>query len=279
MNKNLNNDSEEFYKIPKNRELAAQYHLLYEISLPYGLDLNDRVDINKSATRVTATLGNYSTREVREFLDHAEIWLTQNTPDYMHAKATGATVMFSYISQRNIQSMLRGNVIAIIAISIILMLALKSFGMGALSIIPNAVPIAMTFGLWAITFGNIGMAAASVSAVALGIVVDDTVHFLSKYLRARRDQGLDKPEAIRYAFRTVGVALVVTTMILTIGFLVMATSAFQINEQLGLMTAATMIVALVIDFTLLPCLLLLGHTDKSSQKGVQDEQTIPKAAE
>lgn len=279
LNKNLNNDAPEFYDIPENRELAAQYHLLYEISLPYGLDLNDRVDIDKSATRVTATLGNYSTGEVREFLVRSENWLSQNTPEYMHAKPTGATVMFSFISLRNIHSMLRGNVVAIIVISIILMIALKSFGLGVLSLIPNAAPIAMTFGLWAITFGNIGMAAASVSAVALGIVVDDTVHFLSKYLRARREQGLDKPEAIRYAFRTVGIALVVTTIILTIGFLVMATSAFQINEQLGLMTAATMVVALIIDFTLLPGLLLLGHNDKSSKKGAKNDESFVQAAE
>ena len=72
-------------------------------------------------------------------------------------------------------------------ISFIMIFALRSLGIGMLSLIPNGVPILMTFGLWAIVFGNIGMAAASVSAVALGIVVDDSVHFLSKYLRARRE--------------------------------------------------------------------------------------------
>ena len=280
LNKNMHGDNPDWHKIPESRELAAQYNLLYELSLPYGLDLNDRLDIEKSASRITATLGNLTTKHTREFLDRSENWLVENTPEYMHAKSTGPTVMFSYISERNIKGMLKGNAIAIVIISIIMILALRSFGIGLLSLLPNSVPILMTFGLWAVTFGNIGMAAASVSAVALGIVVDDSVHFLTKYLRARREKGMDKPEAIRYAFSTVGIALVVTTVILTLGFLVMALSAFQINEQLGLMTAATMIVALIIDFTFLPTLLMVGHKDTNETKGVSNEEkNIPQAAE
>jgi len=141
------------------------------------------------------------------------------------------------------------------------MLALRSIGIGALSLIPNAVPILMTFGLWGLLAGKIGMASATVSAVALGIVVDDSVHFLSKYLRARREKGLDKAEAIKYAFETVGLALVVTTIILTFGFLVMTLSTFQMNQQLGMMTAVTMVLALIMDFTLLPALLLIGKQE------------------
>lgn len=265
LNKNMHGDDQEWYKIPEARDESAQYLLLYELSLPYGLDLNDRIDIDKSATRVTATLGNMTTREVRAFLARSEGWLKDNAPNYMHATATGPTVMFSYISERNIHGMLRGNAVAIVIISVIMMVALRSFGIGLLSLIPNGVPILMTFGLWALVFGNIGMAAASVSAVALGIVVDDSVHFLAKYLRARREKGLDRPQAVQYAFHTVGIALIVTTVILTLGFLVMSASAFQVNEQLGFMTAATMVVALIMDFTLLPALLLVGHKSTDNE--------------
>ncbi len=279
LNKNMHGDDDGWYKVPDDRALAAQYLLLYELSLPYGLDLNDRVDIDKSATRITASLGNMTTKETRVFLDRSEGWLRDNTPKYMHAISTGPTVMFSYISERNIKGMLKGNAVAIVIISIIMMVALRSFGIGLLSLIPNGVPILMTFGLWAVVFGNIGMAAASVSAVALGIVVDDSVHFLTKYLRARREKGLDKAEAIHYAFSTVGIALIVTTVILTLGFLVMALSTFQINEQLGLMTAATMVVALIMDFTLLPTLLMVGHKDKEEKGSQNEDDTVPHPAE
>lgn len=264
LNKNMHGDDPAWFRVPDNRELAAQYLLLYEMSLPYGLDLNDRVDLDKSSSRITATLSDQSTQDVRAFLDRSEHWLSKNTPDYMHAKPTGPTVMFSFISQRNIEGMFKGNTIAIIAISLIIMLTLRSFRIGLLSIIPNTIPILMTMGLWALTYKQIGMASATVTSVALGIMVDDSVHFLTKYLRARREEGMDKVAAIHYAFRTVGKALIVTTVVLTLGFLVMATSSFQINMQLGLITAVTMVIALIMDFTLLPALLLVGNKKQTA---------------
>lgn len=114
LNKNMNADDDAFYRLPGERDLAAQYLLLYELSLPYGLDLNDRINIDKAATRVTVTIQELSTIATREFLKRAETWMAANLPRYMHTPATGAMVMFSYISQRNIESMLRGNVIAVV---------------------------------------------------------------------------------------------------------------------------------------------------------------------
>jgi predicted RND superfamily exporter protein/outer membrane lipoprotein-sorting protein len=264
LNKNMHGDDAAWYRLPEDRRLAAQYLLLYELSLPYGLDLNDRVSLDKSATRVTATVDDLSTVEVRAFLDRVRGWLGENTPPTMHAEPTGATVMFSYISQRNIESMLGGNLLAVLLISGILVLALRSFALGALSLIPNALPILMTFGLWALLVGQVGMAAATVSATSLGIVVDDTVHFLTKYLRARREKGLDRPGAIRYAFETVGLAILSTTAIVAFGFSVLALSTFRINAQMGLLTTMAVVIAVVVDFLLLPALLMIGHKQEQA---------------
>ena len=265
LNKNMHGDDATWYRLPEDRRLAAQYLLLYELSLPYGLDLNDRIDVDKSATRVSATIQEISTAEIRAFLDRSSAWLEDNTPAFMHTRPTGATVMFSYISQRNIESMLRGNAVAIVLIAIIIILSLRSFALGTLSLIPNAVPILMTFGVWALIVGQVGMAAATVTATSLGIVVDDTVHFLAKYLRARREKGYDRADAIRYAFRTVGTAIVVTTVVLTIGFSVLAGSTFLINAQMGLLTALAVVLALIVDFLLLPALLLIGYQTKEEK--------------
>ncbi|HHO59724.1 MAG TPA: RND transporter, partial [Thiotrichales bacterium] len=268
LNKNLHGDDPDWYRIPGNRQLAAQYLLLYELSLPYGLDLNDRINIDKSATRVTVTLKELSTSETRGFIRHSKAWLEANAPAYMVADPTGATVMFSYISQRNIESMLTGNLLAVGLIAIILMLSLRSASLGAMSLIPNTIPILMAFGLWGLLVGKVGMAAATVSATSLGIIVDNTVHFLTKYLRARREQGAEIPQAIRYAFQTVGTAVLVNAMILAAGFLVLTTSTFKVNEEMGLLTAMAIVIALVVDFFLLPALLMLGHR---KQQGVSDE--------
>ena len=281
LNKNMHGDDPSWYRIPDNRKLAAQYLLLYEISLPFGLDLNDRINVDKSATRVTATLRDLPTAETRAFLETSQAWLRDNTPPYMWAKPTSATVMFSFISQRNIESMFTGNVLAVVLIAIVLMLSLRSFSLGGLSLIPNVLPILMTFGLWAILVGRVGMAAATVSATSLGIIVDNTVHFLTKYLRARREHGYDRPEAIEYAFRTVGMAIIANAIILTVGFAFLAFSTFRINVEMGLLTALAIAVALVVDFLLLPALLMVGHKRNVNTKGdisYEDERIIQQAA-
>jgi len=275
LNKNMHGDDEAYYNLPEDRELAAQYLLLYELSLPYGLDLNDRIDIDKSATRITATLGDVSTVETRVFLERAEAWLRDNTPAHMHANPTGATVMFSYIAERNIVSMLKGNAIAILLISAIMILALRSWSLGLLSLLPNAIPILMTFGVWAALVGIVGMAAATVAAVSLGIIVDNTVHLLTKYQRGLKEHGLTTADAIRYAFRTVGMAVAVNAIVLAFGFAVLTLSTFKINNELGMLMALTVIIALIVDFLLLPALLMLGSRDK---KGEIDAQSQPVAA-
>ncbi len=262
LNKNLNADDPSYYRIPDNRELAAQYLLLYELSLPYGLDLTDRINIDKSATRVTATLSGYtSTAGTKAFLGEAKTWLDENAPA-LQAPPTSPQVMFTYIADRNMESMVAGTIVAIVAISIILIIALRSVGMGLLSLIPNGLPILAAFGAWALLIGFVGFSVAAVAAISLGIVVDDTVHFLTKYVRARREKDLSVEDSIRYAFDTVGVALVVNTVILAIGFSVLTMSSFKINAEMGLLTMLSIVFALILDFLFLPPLLMLVSRDK-----------------
>ena len=92
--------------------------------------------------------------------------------------------------------------------------------------------------------------------MTLGIVVDDTIHFMSKYLRARRQQGLEAVEAVRYAFATVGIALWTTSVALAAGFLVISTSSFELNAEMGLLVAIVIMFAIIVDFLLLPALLV-----------------------
>ncbi|MFQ6006785.1 MAG: outer membrane lipoprotein-sorting protein, partial [Woeseia sp.] len=163
----------------------------------------------------------------------------------------------TYITDRNVENMITGTIIAIAIIAVILMLALKSFLLGLLSLIPNGLPILATFGAWALLVGEVGFSVATVASISLGIIVDDTVHLLSKYVRARRERGGTAADAIRYAFRNVGVAIIVNTVILAAGFLVLLTSSFKVNVDMGLLTAIAIVFALILDFLFLPALLLL----------------------
>jgi predicted RND superfamily exporter protein len=257
LNKNMHADDEAFYRTPDTRELSAQYLLLYELSLPYGLDLNDRINVDKSATRVTAMLQKASTSETKQFLENSRKWMADNLPEYMQSQPTSAQVMFTYITERNIHNMIFGTIVAILAIAIIMMFALRSFRLGLLSMIPNGLPLLMTFGAWALLFGEVGFSVATVASISLGIIVDDTVHFLSKYVRAKNEKGLSVEESIRYAFSNVGMAIVVNTIILICGFLVLTASAFKMNVDLALMTIFSILFAIFLDFLLLPALLLV----------------------
>ena len=256
LNKNLHADKPEWYRIPESRDLAAQYLLLYEMSLPMGLDLNNQINIDKSATRFIVTLKILSSNEMLALEKRASKWLKKNTTHITEAMGSGPTIMFAHIGKRNIKSMLVGTTVALIIISLVLILAFRSIKMGLVSMIPNLVPAAMGFGLWGIFVGEVGLALAIVTGMTLGIVVDDTIHLMSKYLRARREQGMNTFDSIQYAFNTVGRALIITSVVLAAGFMVLAFSSFKLNSGMGLLTSMIIILAILADFFLLPPLLM-----------------------
>ena len=282
LNMNMHGDDSAYYRIPDNRELAAQYLLLYEMSLPYGLDLNNQINVDKSSTRVSVVLGGEtSAREMREFSSEGENWLKENAPTHMRSVGSSPAIMFANISEIALVNALSGTTIALILVSGMIMIALRSLKIGFFSLVPNLAPIAIGFGVWALLSGQINMGMAPVIGMTMGIVVDDTIHFLSKYLHARRKEKLRPEDAVCYAFKTVGPAMVTTTLTLIAGFSILAFSAFRINSDMSLLTAVTIAVALIADFILLPALLLtidkrqlVGSTasrvvfdDKSSSRG------------
>lgn len=269
LNKNMHGDDEKLYSLPDNRELAAQYLLLYEMSLPYGLDLNDQINVDKSSTRISTTLKTLSTTEMLAFEEKSRKWLEQNAAG-IKAAISSPAVIFSHLAMRNIDSMIVGTLVALVLISIILIFALRSLKLGLISLIPNLAPIGVAFGLWGIFVSEIGLALSIVAGMTLGIVVDDTVHFMSKYLRAKREKNLSATEAVRYAFENVGTALLVTTVVLAAGFLVLAMSAFELNSAMGLLTAVTIVIALIIDFLFLPPLLIALEENRNEEDLVPD---------
>ena len=225
LNMNLHGDDPSYYRLPEDRQLAAQYLLLYELSLPFGLDLNNQLNVDKSSTQIVVTLENMDSRSLREIAQRGEGWLRDNTPK-LATTGIGPAIMFAYISERNIRSMLFGTFLAVVLISAILVVVLRSPKLGSLSLVPNLLPAGLAFGVWGMFVSELNMAVSMVSGMTLGIVVDDTIHFLTKYKRGRMVQGLDAPDAVRYAFSNVGQAIIVTSIILIAGFSVLATSGF-----------------------------------------------------
>lgn len=255
LNKNMHGDDITWYQIPENRELASQYQLLYELSLPYGLDLSNRVDMEKRSLLLSVGVVGTKAKEMIELDKRAQAWMAENMPQWQ-APGSGISTMFAHVGKQNIESMLSGSIIAIILITITLLFALSSFKFGMLSLLPNTFPAMIAFGCWGVAVGEVDLGIAVIFSLTLGIVVDDTVHFFSKYLRARQVLSRSPQEAVHYAFHMVAKPLVITTLVLVAGFSVLMLSTFNVNAKMGIMVSATIAIALIFDFLLLPALLM-----------------------
>ena len=264
LNKNLNGDNPDFYRLPRDSDLAAQLLLLYEFSLPVGRDLNNLIDVERSASRVTVALGSLSTREKVELDNRAQAWFRENAPN-LESAATGVAIVGAYSIQRNIEKMLTGTITAMAIVSLLLVFVFRSLRLGLISLIPNFIPAAMAIGLWGYVVGEIGVAAAVVTAIAFGIIVDDTIHFMTKYIGARK-KGLLPSDSVRSALHAVGKALTATTVVFALGFLVFGASGMTNNQALGMLVGITVIVALLADFLFLPPLLMVLDGLKGASK-------------
>ncbi len=275
LNKSMHGDDPAAYRLPAKRDLASQYLLLYELSLPFGFDLNNQIDVAKSATRMSVTTKTLPSQEVLDLDERAKAWLDRNAPHIVKVETAGAALMFSHIGQRNIRAMLLGTAVALLGISIFLIVPLRSLKIGLVSLVPNFVPAVIGFGIWGLTVGKVGLSLSVVVAMTIGIVVDDTVHFLSKYRRARREYGYTPEDAVRYALQTVGRAMTTTTTILVAGFLILVLSVFTPTAQVGLLTAIIVAFALLADFLLLPPLLMA--VDRQHKGTAKSALTAPAA--
>lgn len=266
VNKAMHGDDQEFYRIPENQQEAAQFLLLYELSLPYGLDLNNQVNNAKSETRFTVTLKEVPSRQMIDFSEKLKGWLKSNAPEYMVADGASLTLMFAHIGERQVYGLIEGAIISALLITLILIITFRSFKYGALSMVSNVVSVLLGFGLWYFILGYVNLGMTAVFGMTLGIIVDNTIHFISKYLRAKREKGLDAKGAVSFAFDKVGTAIIATTAILCVGFFVLTQSSFLINSSLALITIIILLASILICFTLLPALLITLDKTKSQLK-------------
>ena len=254
LNMNMNSDDPAYYRIPDSDEEASQFLFLYELSLGYGMDLTDQINVDRSSTRVSAFVDYATTRQLIALDEKIQGWFDKNAPE-LKSPVTGQTHVYTMISARDVPSMLQGTSLALVFISFVIFLVLRNLKLGLVSLVPNLVPAIMGFGLWGYMVGNVTLAVSIVVAMTLGIVVDDTVHFILKYANARK-RGDSAEDSVRYAFKSVGMALTVTSLGLVIGFAILGQSGFAVNRDMARLTAITLSFALFVDFLFLPPLLI-----------------------
>ena len=257
LNKSMHNDDPAYYRIPEDRELIAQYILLYEMSVPYGLDLSNQITQDKRKSIVIVSTPCQDTSSNIELDQRINQWLAVNMPKQLQAKNISLSTIWSYLTVHSLTNSLEGSLIALALISIVLLFMLRSLRYGLISLIPNIMPAAFGFAFWKLYSGDVGLALTCVTIITIGIVVDDTVHFLVKYQKALKDHHGDAEKAVRSTFKQVGPAIFITTLVLTSGFSVLGLSKIIINSALGQVTAAILIAAFFLDVMLLPILLVI----------------------
>jgi predicted RND superfamily exporter protein len=134
---------------------------------------------------------------------------------------------------------------------------LRNVKIGLISLVPNLVPAFMAFGLWGWIGYEVNLSVSAVAAITFGIVVDDTIHSLTKYMRARRDLGMNTLAAAEYTYVAAGDPMILTGLTLILGFGALAFSGFAVSHQMGLLSASIIAVAILADLVLLPPLLIL----------------------
>lgn len=239
---------------PDDPDAVAQYTLLYEMSLPFGLDLSNQVTTDKTGTRITAIIRDAKSTEMLALAALGEQWLRDNEVAPI-SHATGQSALYANITMMNVRSMTSGTLIALVLISFILIFAFRSWRYGLVSLLPNILPAAIAFGIWGVLVGEVGVASSVVGAVTLGIIVDDTIHIIWRYRKARA-LGLPPELAARQMLHRAGRPILVSSAILALGFGSLLVSGFWITESLGALSAMIIAAALVTDILLLTPLLI-----------------------
>lgn len=268
VNQVMHDNDPDFYRIPDSREEISQYLLQYEMSLPYGMDLNYMLRFDRSESRVRVSVGTSSGQKIIAVDEAASEWLQINAAA-MKAQGASLSLMFAHIGERSITGMFGGMIGSLIAESLLVMLLFGAIRLGFASFIGNLLPIGMAFGAWGFLNGNIDLGLTIVLGISFSVVVDDTIHFIHKYENGRRN-GLSPEDSIRQAFRRVGFALMTTTLVLGLGFAWLANSAIQITVNTAIVTIITIVFALLIDIFLLPIVFLMVDNRKTNSAIIEN---------
>ena len=262
LNKSMHGDDPGYYRIPDDRRAVAEYLLIYESSVPEELDLQDNVNIDKSALRVTAMLSMLSSKDLLNFNNRVLEKLETLKPGIADYESSSPPLMMGYVAQSNIISMLTGCLFVAAFVCFSMIIAFRSIRLGLLCMIPNLLPAIVAFGLCGIFIGEIDMGTAMIFSMTLGVVVDDTIHFVVSYRRLRIEGGLSPHEAVHDTYSLVGRAIIITSLVLCIGYMIPVFIAeLRMNVQMYALSVVCIGTAMIADLFFLPALLI--KTDKT----------------
>ncbi|MCK5242251.1 RND family transporter [bacterium] len=257
MNESFHNEDPKYRKIPDSRKLIAQYLLLYDAE-----DIEDVMNEGFNHARIMARTSEHSSRIHKQIIQKIEIFLAEKSPLGLTARVTGAPVSYLKTIDELLNSQIKSLATTVIVISCLMFVVFRSWRLGLISLIPNLFPVVLNFGIMGLFGIPLNTGTALIAAVVIGIIVDDTIHFLHHY-QAKLREGCSPDQAIANAIQVKGVAVLTTSLVLFFGFGVELFASFIPLIQFGLLCAIIMLSALAADLFLLPSILSLAKaTDR-----------------
>lgn len=251
-NRSLNAGEQAHYKLPPNRQAIGQELFLYTMSLPQGMNINDRVSIKNDAMRVTVLWTISSSKDVTDAIAKIE---DKGKEMGLTVNATGKNRLYQSMNGYVVNSFIWSLSIAVVLISIVLIAFFRSARIGLLAMLPNAIPLILGGAVLFVCGQNLDIGTVLVMSVSLGIAVDDTIHVITNYIRLRAEDRSPQA-AVREVIAHTSPALVTTSVILVVAFGTFVFATFTPNLWFGILSAIILTIALVTDLTFLPALLM-----------------------
>lgn len=249
INKSFHNEDSAYYVIPDSRKTVEQFLLLYGAG-----DLRDFVNEEWDWTTLRIRLNEHTTSGLKKVIHRIQVYLNENFKDIKEKSVLGQTVLEVEANEAVTRGQTQSLSLAFIVIFGIMFMVFRSFSLGLISIIPNLLPLLMNFGIMGFSGIRLNSATSMISAIGIGIIVDNTIHFLNTCLDKFKETH-DYFAAINDTLVIKGRSMLFTSFILFFGFGVVSFSNFVPTEYFGILSALLMVSALLGDIILLPTLI------------------------
>ena len=262
----LNGNRPGSHAIPADPKLIAQEFLLFENS--GSDDLEDVVDSQFRLARFSIRVPWQDTLTYKPFIVDIERRFRTALGPGVKVTTTGIVSIFSQTLNAAIRSAAKSYAIAFCVITLMMILLLGRLKLGLVAMLPNLAPIIVTVGLMWLVGIPLNMFTMLVGSIAIGLAVDDTIHFMHNFRRYFAETG-DVRTAVRETLHTAGRAMLVTSLVLGAGFYILMFSTLNNGAQFGLLTGTAIVLALLADFILAPALMVLLHRHPAAEPARQ----------
>ena len=275
-NKDEHDDNEAYDRLPTDQLQIIDYLVGYQLIQEIEPSLQPIFNSDYSAVRFIVGTSNLSNRQLITFNDRIDDWIANNISEKYNVLHGDNSILFARLNQKITVELLQGFTLSFILITLTMIIGLKSLRYGLLSIMPNLFPATIVFGIWGLFVGELNPYILMLFSISIGLVVDDSVHVLSKYIRARKD-GLLPNEAVQYSIERAGSAITITTMSLAIGTCILLFSSTIYFQSVAQMLTPIIVMALVLDLLFLPPLLIRFDNWFEQRKRSQPTRSVQSA--